>query len=331
MLQKIQIYTQTKEEMISLRRKTEENRVQNTVQQLKRSTAEEARILKKNQEKEVEQQETPKEESERKLQEFADYLQWNHKSENTIRAYQYAIQQFFQRYSSTAEGNLQMYKLYLVEHYKPQTINLRIRAINSYLEYEGEAIHLTMVRVQQKMYLEHVISEADYEYLKQCLMRDGDWLYYFLIRFMATTGMRVSEVTQLMVEDVRRGERDLYSKDNKVRRIYIPKCLKQDAIQWLRREERDSGPVFLNEKQQLLTAAAIRGRLKKFAVLYGISEKVLYPHSFRHRFAKSFIERCGDISLLSDLLGHESIETTRIYLRRTSTEQQRIVNQIVDW
>lgn len=57
----------------------------------------------------------------------------------------------------------------------------------------------------------------------------------------------------------------------------------------------------------------------------------MYPHSFRHRFAKNFIEACGDISLLADLLGHESIETTRIYLRRSSAEQYRIVNKVVDW
>ena len=67
------------------------------------------------------------------------------------------------------------------------------------------------------------------------------------------------------------------------------------------------------------------------AARYCLDERVVYPHSFRHRFAKNFIESCGDISLLSDLLGHESIETTRIYLRRSSSEQKAIVNKVVDW
>ena len=58
---------------------------------------------------------------------------------------------------------------------------------------------------------------------------------------------------------------------------------------------------------------------------------VIYPHSFRHRFAKSFLERCNDIAFLADLMGHESIETTRIYLRKTSTEQQAIVDEVIDW
>ena len=71
--------------------------------------------------------------------------------------------------------------------------------------------------------------------------------------------------------------------------------------------------------------------LPKLAVRYGIDPVVVYPHSFRHRFAKSFLERCNDIAFLADLMGHESIETTRIYLRKTSTEQRAIVDEVIDW
>ena len=94
---------------------------------------------------------------------------------------------------------------------------------------------------------------------------------------------------------------------------------------------RRSGTLFLNRFGDPLTASGIRIQLKAFAQRYGLSEDVMYPHSFRHRFAKNFIEKCGDIALLSDLLGHDSIETTRIYLRRSSTEQAAIVNRIVKW
>ena len=73
-------------------------------------------------------------------------------------------------------------------------------------------------------------------------------------------------------------------------------------------------------------------RKKKYYVsTSGLNEKVVYPHSFRHRFAKNFLEKFNDISLLADLMGHESIETTRIYLRRSSTEQQEIVDKIITW
>lgn len=70
---------------------------------------------------------------------------------------------------------------------------------------------------------------------------------------------------------------------------------------------------------------------KSYAKKYELNEKVIYPHSFRHRFAKNFLEKFNDISLLADLMGHESIETTRIYLRRTSAEQQDIVDRVITW
>ena len=71
--------------------------------------------------------------------------------------------------------------------------------------------------------------------------------------------------------------------------------------------------------------------MKKLARKYGLDPVVVYPHSFRHRFAKNFLEKYNDIALLADLMGHDSIETTRIYLRRTSTEQREIVDKIVIW
>ena len=80
-----------------------------------------------------------------------------------------------------------------------------------------------------------------------------------------------------------------------------------------------------------ITTRGIAQQLKNYAIKYGLNEKVVYPHSFRHRFAKNFLEKFNDISLLADLMGHESIETTRIYLRRSSAEQQEIVDKVITW
>ena len=71
--------------------------------------------------------------------------------------------------------------------------------------------------------------------------------------------------------------------------------------------------------------------MKNYAVKYKMNPNVVYPHSFRHRYAKNFLEKYNDIALLADLMGHESIETTRIYLRRTASEQQDIVDKVVIW
>lgn len=265
-------------------------------------------------------------------QEYQKYLKYSNKTENTIRAYQDGVRQFFQMYHTMNQDNLRLYKCYLVEHYKPQTINVRIRAVNSFLEFSGnQEEKLKMVKVQRQMYADYVISQADYEYLKQCLVRDGNWLYYFVVRYMAATGLRVSEVIQVTVSDVENGCKEIYSKDNKIRRIYIPKQLREETLKWLAGKEQMDGFLFLNQEQYLLTPAAIRGQLKKFSFLYGINPKSMHPHSFRHRFAKNFIETIGDIAFLSELLGHESIETTRICLKRSSAEQYQIVNKVMNW
>ena len=266
------------------------------------------------------------------LEGFEHHLAVQDMAANTIRSYLFAVRQYFQFYPELTSSDLQLYKLYLLEHYKPRTVNLRIHALNGFLDFvdwpEGR---LSQVRIQQKGFLEHIISEGDYEYLKTRLLDEERYLYYFLIRFMAATGARVSEVICFTVEDVRAGFKAVYSKGAKIRRIYIPADLQADTLDWLNRQGRRSGDLFLNPSGERISTDGIRKQLKRLAARYHLDEKVLYPHSFRHRFAKNFIEQCDDISLLSDLLGHESIETTRIYLRRSSSEQKAIVNKVVDW
>ncbi len=263
---------------------------------------------------------------------FEEYLKDQNLSQNTITSYLYAIKQFNTLYSALTQKNLRDYKVYLIENYKPQTVNLRIRAINCYLEsLQKDKWKLSTVKVQQKPFLENVISEADYLYFKNCLKNDGEMYYYFVVRFLAATGARVSELIQIKSEHVEIGYLDLYSKGGKLRRIYIPSALQKETRTWLRETGKETGFIFINRYGKRITSRGIAVQLKKLALRYGLDPAVVYPHSFRHRFAKSFLERYNDIALLADLMGHESIETTRIYLRKTSTEQQALINQIVDW
>jgi site-specific recombinase xerD len=264
--------------------------------------------------------------------EFERHLRGTNLAENTVKSYLFAVRQFYERYDSVTKRSLKEHKAWLIEQYKPKTVNLRIRAINCYLESIGKsAWALSSVKVQQKAFLENVISEADYTYFKNCLKRDDNLLWYFVIRFLAATGARVSELVQIKVEHIKLGHLDLYSKGGKLRRIYIPKTLQEEALAWLNEIHRDSGFIFLNRFGERITTRGISGQLKKLAVQYGIDPAVVYPHSFRHRFAKSFLDRCSDIAFLADLMGHESIETTRIYLRKTATEQRLLVDNIVNW
>jgi site-specific recombinase XerD len=265
---------------------------------------------------------------------FKQYLINSNLSINTILSYRYAIKQFNRiiGLKNITKQKLNKYKIYLIENYNPKTVNLRIRAINCYLEFiHKEKLKLSTVKVQSRNFLENVISEADYEYLKKCLKKAKNYYWYFVIRFITATGARVSELVQFKVEHVKIGYFDLYSKGGKLRRIYIPSKLQEEALKWFESTNLNNGFIFRNKYGQRITTRGIGGELKKLGMKYGLNPKVIYPHSFRHRFAKSFLDRFNDISLLADLMGHESIETTRIYLRRTSTEQQEIVNNIIDW
>lgn len=264
--------------------------------------------------------------------EFKTYLSEQNLSKSTITSYLCAIRQFEEKYGKLTKQNLQDYKLYLIEHYKPQTINLRIRAINCYLEsIKKSQWKLASVKVQQKPFLENVISKADYLYFKNSLKKDNEMFWYFVVRFLAATGARVSELVQIKCEHIQIGYLDLYSKGGKLRRIYIPSTLQKEALQWMKENKKESGFLFLNKYGELITARGIAVQLKHLGTRYGLDPAVIYPHSFRHRFAKSFLERYNDIAMLADLMGHSSIETTRIYLRKTRTEQQAIINQVIDW
>ena len=109
-----------------------------------------------------------------KTEEFEMYLRSTNLSENTISSYLFAVKQFFGQYDEVTKRGLRDHKIWLIESYKPKTVNLRIRAINCYLESIGKGeMKLQFVRVQQKAFLENVISEADYEYFKKSLKKTG--------------------------------------------------------------------------------------------------------------------------------------------------------------
>lgn len=263
---------------------------------------------------------------------FENFLNKQDLSKNTVTSYVWTVRYFLSHYETVTKKNLLSYKGYLVENFKPQTVNLRLQGINKYLEFtKQDKLKLKFIKVQQKNFLENVISNADYIFLKSRLKADGYTEWYFVVWFMTATGARVSELLHIKVEHVQAGHLDIYAKGGKIRRLYIPKNLREEAIKWLKEKNINSGYLFLNRFGDRITTRGIAQQLKHFADKYELNRNVVYPHSFRHRFAKNFLDRFNDIALLADLMGHESIETTRIYLRRTASEQRQIVDKIVNW
>lgn len=267
------------------------------------------------------------------MENFKLFLIGENLSNNTVTAYITAVNGYMSAYEDFNKKNLLVWKANLIDDYKAKTVNLKIQAMNKYLEFIKKSnLKIKAVKVQQRTFLENVISDADYVFLKKKLKQEPNKEWYFIVRFLCATGARISELIKIKVEHVNAGYIDLYTKGGKIRRIYIPLSLKKETLIWIRDTLNiEFGYIFLNRFGERITTRGISQQLKNYALKYGIDSKVVYPHSFRHRFAKNFLEKYNDIALLADLMGHESIETTRIYLRKTASEQQAIVDKVVTW
>lgn len=293
---------------------------------------------------------------------FIHYLKRRDASPNTIKSCLASCRLYYSLFGELNTTNLMLYKDYLVQHYTAATVNNRIYGINRYLDCIGmaldnkgpdsdgsraasdntgfpsdchrdsrDAFRLPVVQTQQVSFLDRVISQEDYMRFKDSLKSDGNMYWYFVVRFLACTGARVSELIQIKAEHLEMGYMDLCLKGGKVRRIYFPDALCQEALDWVHEKGVVSGFLFTNSHGDPITPRGISSQLKVLARRYGIPEDTVYPHAFRHRFAKNFLANFNDISLLADLMGHDSIETTRIYLNKSTDEQRELIDKIVTW
>ena len=265
-----------------------------------------------------------------KINAFERVLRQENYAQNTITAYTYAVRDYYARYPRIDKLSLLEYRELLIETKSPKTVNLRLQGLNKYLSTIGKKeLQLKFVKVQEETFLENVISYEGYQFFKNRLSQEQDMKCYFAVRYLAATGARISELIRLKVEHVRAGYFDICSKGGKIRRLYIPDKLREETLRWLR--NRQTGYLFLNRYGKRITSRGIADRLRIYAHKYGMNASVVHPHAFRHFYAKEFLGRYQDIALLADLLGHANISTTRIYLRKSKTEQRKLINQIVDW
>lgn len=250
----------------------------------------------------------------------------------TITSYDRVVRTFFEEYKKLDKNKLLKWRSDLIDKRSPASVNQSVQAMNKYLVFiKKDKLRLKNVKRQRVTFVEDVISEPDYEFVKAELRKRGNMKCYWIVRFLGATGARVSEMVKLKIEHVKTGYYDIYTKGGKIRRIYIPKALQAEALEYFQSIGRENGYVFINKYGGMITTRGFGAYLRENLLKLGIDERVAHPHSFRHRFAKNFLAKYKDIALLADLMGHDSIETTSIYLRMSSSEQREIVDEIVTW
>lgn len=269
------------------------------------------------------------------------------------------VARFFREYETlTAESVKEYIDRRLDNGAEPTSINGVLMSLKAYIRFLAEkyrAPHLRefpirTVKVQKKQFVENVISRADYDFLVAETKKDTKHPNVYLgIRIMGTTGLRKSELLQVKVEHIKAGYVDVIGKGRKQRRIYFPKNARAEIMEYLNEIGVDSGYVLRNWRPNKPTGFTGNERgggsfkeMRQFISLfdkqleaagkrYGIAPELMHAHGFRHFFAKEFLKNRLDISLLADLLGHSSLEVTRIYLKMTSREQADIVDDVVTW
>lgn len=261
---------------------------------------------------------------------FEQYLIDLEESENTIKQYKYSLKSFQDEVGSILDKkNFRKYKEQLLIKRKAKTVNVRIAAIIKFIKFYAdyikdkryEEIIIKNVKMQNKTYLNNVISIDEFKKMYEHARDTKRIVYYYIIKFIGYTGARISETVKLDSKSVSQGYMEIISKGSKFRRIYIPENLQKELIKYIK-DKNINGQLFQ------ITPRGISGTLKKIAEEVGIDSRKVYPHSFRHMFAINFLKNNKDITLLADLLGHSNLDTTKIYLRRTEEEQRKIINSI---
>lgn len=260
---------------------------------------------------------------------FRQYLCEEELSTNTIQSYLYALRTYAKKYPEISKSNLIAFKQEQLLRYQPATVNLRIAALIAYCRYAKIPMRLKSVRLPNRTSVENVITSEQIDTLLRGLARDGDRCWYVNILLLSKTGMRISEACRVTKNDLLAGSVTLYTKGH-LRTIFFPRKLLGEVLPDIAALSAGDR-IVRGHRGRPICSETVRSGLTRLAERYGIPKQVMHPHSFRHYYAIEFLKRRNDIALLSDLLGHCSVDMTRIYLRQSQESQRDAVDQIVNW
>lgn len=258
---------------------------------------------------------------------FSEELKTAEKSAATVEKYTRDCRQFLSFLNGaplTKEAVLQ-YKQHLKMSYTPKSVNSKIASINCLFAFLGRHdLKVKSLKLQQKVFCpeERELSRAEYTRLCRAAERRQNERLSLILQTICGTGIRVSELKYITVEAVRRGEAEVNCK-TKTRSVFIVKELKQKLLRYAKKQGIQSGMIFVTKTGHAINRSNIWREMKTLCRDANVNPEKVFPHNLRHLFARVFYEIDKDIAKLADILGHSSINTTRIYIISTGREHRR--------
>lgn len=222
------------------------------------------------------------------------------------------------------------YKQVLIEKYAPASVNSMLAAVNRFLKEIGRHdCTVKSLRIQRQAFRckERELSKAEYfRLLETAKKKNNNWLF-MLMQTICSTGIRVSELQFITLEAAKTGS-VVVSLKGKTRQVLIPAALCRELKQYAKLRGIHSGSIFVTKSGKALDRSNILHAMKALCKDAGVEERKVFPHNLRHLFACLYYKASRDISRLADLLGHSSINTTRIYTSVSGSEQQRQIERL---
>lgn len=266
------------------------------------------------------------------VKDYVNHLRKEERSAATIRQYRRDILNFLVRLGPdkfSKEAVIE-YKKELEKKYRPVSVNTKLSALNSFFSFIGRSdLRLKFLKIQKKAYCpaEKELSREEYLRLIKAAERRKNEKLAMLLQTMGGTGIRVSELRYITAEAVERGEAVIQLK-GKTRTILLPKKLQRALEEYMQKEGITEGPVFITRTGRPLNRSNVWKMMKGLCREAGVDERKVFPHNLRHLFARCFYSIDRDIAMLADILGHSSINTTRVYIITSGAEHRRRLDKL---
>ena len=224
------------------------------------------------------------------------------------------------------------YKEWLLKRYAINSVNSMLAALNQFFGFLGlNELKVKRIKVQKSLFLreEKELTQKEYQKLLETAVKDGKYQLALCMETIASTGIRISELEFFTVEALKQSYIGIVNK-GKYRRIFLPRKLRSRLLKYAGRQKIKSGPIFVTRNGKPKCRSNIGREMKALKKKAGIDGDKIFPHNLRHLFARIYYKMTQDLAGLGDLLGHSSLNVTRIYTSNTGKIYQKQLDAIDD-